>query len=840
MNLLERAKEYPINRRTFLGLSGAAVAAMMFPGHGLFHSSLASAATSGTEGRWITAACWHNCGGRCLNKAYVVDGIVLRQKTDDTHPDSPDFPQQRGCPRGRSQRKQVLGADRLKYPMKRKHWEPGGGNKELRGRDEWVRISWDEALDIVAGEIRRIKEQYGNSAIFIPTGAELPRVLSLYGGYTERWGQVSWGSWPEVYPYVTGNNSSGDWDGNDRFRLRKSKLIVLWGANPAVSSNGNPTYNFLQAKKAGVKFIVVDPLYTDTARVLADQWIACRPGTDSALILGMIYYIITNHLHDQHFLDTYCEGFDAEHMPQGADSQGNFKDYLLGTFDGVAKTPEWAATICGVDVAIICQFAQEYSTSKPATIVTAGAPARINNGEHLPHIMLTLGFITGNFGVPGAGVSPNMHNRSTYAGPLLVKPGATGIPKIPNPLAKVRLNNGEMWDAILTGKYTAGAGPKKDINVQMICHGFGSSLNQRAGSMKGIEAHKKVEFVVTQNYFLNTDARYSDVVLPVVTQWEVDEGIVVGNREILINYTQVIQPLYEAKTDIWIAREIGSRLGLDPDKIDPLPLKQSVFNQIVGAQVIKADGSGYENLITITAEDIAGLGVVGSPQTGRISYKEFKEKGIYQVPRSVGDKLEYTSFEKFIADPDKNKLATVSGRFQIYSRELSERIQSFGWSKKAALPEYEPSLEGYEDGVKNGYPYQLITIHYQRRAHSNFDNVPWLREAFPQEFWLNADDALKLSIETGNIVKISSRHGAVIRPAYVTERIMPGVVALGQGAWIEMDETGTLDKAGATNILNGPIPTGQGHTGYNTCNVIVEKYDKPLLPDVKWPQRVIF
>ena len=118
-----------------------------------------------SEGQWITAACWHNCGGRCLNKVLVADGKVIRQKTDDTHPDSSLYPQQRGCARGRSQRRQVLGEDRLKYPLVRKHWRPGGGNKELRGKDEWVRISWDEALDIVAGEIQRIRRQYGNRSI---------------------------------------------------------------------------------------------------------------------------------------------------------------------------------------------------------------------------------------------------------------------------------------------------------------------------------------------------------------------------------------------------------------------------------------------------------------------------------------------------------------------------------------------------------------------------------------------------------------------------------------------------------------------------------------------------
>jgi len=842
VKLIELAQNYTVSRRTFLGMTGTALLGVaggsLFSGCGLAPKTSAPLAAA-QQGEWVTAACWHNCGGRCLNKALVKDGVVVRQKTDDTHPDSPDFPQQRGCARGRSQRQQVLGADRLKYPMKRKHWAPGGGHKELRGKDQWVRISWDEALDIVAGEIKRIKETYGNSAIFIPTGTELPRVLSLYGGYTERWGQVSWGSWPDVYPYVTGVKSQGDWEGNDRFRLRKSKLIVLWGANPAVSSMGNPAYNLLQAKKAGAKFIVVDPLYSDSARLYADQWIPCRPATDTTLILGMIYHIISNNLHDQEFLDKYCVGFDAQHMPAGAKPEENFKDYVLGTFDNTPKTPEWAADICGVPPEVIRQFAEEYARTKPAAIITGGAPARINNGEHLPHAMLTLGFVTGNYGRPGSGVSPNMHNRSTYAGPLLVKPGGTGLPKIANPLAKVRVNNGEMWDAVLTGKYTAGQGQQKDINIQMICHGFGSALNQRSGLTRGIEAHRKVEFVVTQNYVLNTDARYSDVILPVTTQWEVDGGLLTGNREILIYHKKVIDPLFEAKDDLWIASEIARRLGVEAEKVAPLTTRQMVFNQIAGAQVMKADGSGYEKLVNITAADMAAAGVKGTPQAGRISYQEFSEKGIYQIPRSPGDKLEFTSFAQFLADPEKHKLNTVSGKFHIHSKELAERIKAFGWTTKSPIPAYEVPREGYEEGIRDGFPYQLITIHHPRRSHSTFDNVPWLREAFPQDCWINAADAKKLGVQNGEIVRITGRSGEAIRPAYVTERIMPGVVAVGQGAWVEIDEKTGIDKAGSVNVLYGPVATGQGHSGYNNCNVKLKRYEQELLPDVQWPQRIL-
>lgn len=845
-DLIGKAKDYMLSRRSFLRMTSmftaGAAAAVTLPGCGLAKVDAEQAAQlADQEGSWVTAACWHNCGGRCLNKAFVVDGVVTKMKTDDTHPDSPDNPQQRSCLRGRSHRQHVLGADRLKYPMKRKNWEPGGGKKELRGKDEWVRISWDEALDIVASEIKRVNDKYGNTGIFYPSGGtEIPKVLSLLGGYTARWGAVSWGTWPEVYPKITGIANNGASSGNDRFRLRHSKLIILWGANPASSSMGTPTYNYLQAKKAGVKFIVIDPLYTESARVLADEWIPIRPATDTTLILAMAHYIITNNLLDQGFLDTYCLGFDADHMPEGADPKENFKDYVLGTYDGTPKTAEWAAEICGVSPDLITKLAQEYATSKPVAVITGGAPARINNGEHFPHSLMTLAFMTGNVGVPGAGVSPNMHNSATNAGPALVKAGGSGVPTVANPKAKVKLNNLEMWQTILYGKYTDGVGPKKEVNVQMIYHGFGSDLNQRAGILKGIEAHRKVEFVVSQNLFLNTNSKYADVVLPVTSQWEEYGGTLTGNREILIFYRQVMKPLYETKSDMWIAKELGKRLGLDPNVIDPVSVEQQVYNQLAGATVMKMDGSGYEKLVTFTEEDIQSMGVKGKPQTGRITYAEFKEKGIYQFPRSKGDKFEFTTFEDFLADPVGKKLATPSGKLEIYSQPLADWIKSFGFNLKSPLPKYEPSIEGYEDGIKDGYPFQLVTIHYLRRSHSTLDNVPWLREAFPQEFWINASDAAALGIKNNDIIKATSRWGSIIRPAYVTERINVGVVAVGEGAWVEYDEAEGVDKAGATNVLNGPIPSGQGHTGHNSCNVKIEKYNKPLAEDYKWPQRIIF
>ena len=203
-----------LNRRSFVRAGAAATVALAAGGSLVACSSpqeddLAATGENGasaeTEGTWVTAACWHNCGGRCLNKVLVKDGRPVRQKTDDTHEDSPDYPQQRGCLRGRSQRKQVFAEDRIKYPLKRSGWSLDAPNGELRGKDQWERISWDEALDLVAQGLTRAKEQYGNRSILLLKGwnPEMTRTLGAFGGFTNFWDTNSYGSWVKT-PFIIG------------------------------------------------------------------------------------------------------------------------------------------------------------------------------------------------------------------------------------------------------------------------------------------------------------------------------------------------------------------------------------------------------------------------------------------------------------------------------------------------------------------------------------------------------------------------------------------------------------------------------------------------------------
>ena len=864
-----------LSRRSFMKWSAAAAGAMAAAG--LVGCQPAEkeekkeqghpAQTYEMKGAWKNASCWFDCGGNCVNQVYVEDGVVKCDRTDVTGDDTFDAPQQRGCFRGRSMRKLVFGADRLKYPLKRKHWEPGGGDRSLRGCDEWVRISWEEALDLTAAEIKRIVDAYGNTAILSSERSGPGRFFNAIGGSTTMWSCWSSGGFYWTSQKMVG----GGWPRHaltlsDRYEYLASKLIVLWGHNPVWSSQGNPILTFLEAKRRGAKVIVIDPIYHDSAKVLADQFIGIRPCTDAAMLLALAHEMITNDLHDQEFLDKYTVGFDAGHMPEGANPQDNFKDYVLGTYDGTPKTAEWASEICGVDVDVIKALAYEMATTKPMALTCSRAPARTSRGDQFAQAFLTVGWMTGNVGKYGAMVGHVVTSNvgSGQGGPFLMSVGPSGVDAIPNPVSKYQyytidpadtsdwtcINHSEIWDAVLNGEYHAGARGVLPINIQLINHiGRGSTLNQSPATKKGIEAHRKVEFVVASGYHMSTNCQYADIVFPVCTRWEEEGTTLINaktNRETVLVAEQITEPLFEAKTDAYLDEQLGIRMGIDPAVINPVSLAQQGFNKIAGATMVDEDGATKIPLFTIEEDDIPE-GVEGKPQEGRFTYKQFLADGFVRVPRSEGDNYGYTALKDFIDDPEANPRETPSGKLEIYCQGIADFCKAVGFTDKAPIAEYVTPEEGFEETfddweakAKGEYPFQLVTLHCLRTVHSSFDNVPWCKEAAPNDLQLNARDAAELGIADGDTVLVTSRWGQCLRNADVTERIMPGVVKLDEATWVDVDEETGIDKAGSANYLVGDIKTGSGIQAWNSCNVRVEKWDgEPLAPDCEWPLRVV-
>lgn len=878
-------KGTPISRRGFLKWS-AAVSGSAAMANGLIACSAQEEEgqqAADDPGTWVGSPCWNSgaCLQNCFNQSLIKDGVIVRHRTVSGE-DGFENPLRKGCLRGRMQRQSIYGEGRLKYPMKRRSWQPGGGenvNGHLRGIDEWERISWDDALDMIASELQRIIDSYGNSAIL-----EGSTLLNRIGGSTELYGTTSEGNKPLVAQFMTGVYLLGSGAigqglagyGNDRFTvMENTKLIVMFGSNPAVTTGTISFYLLQQFRQAGIKFIIIGPDYNHTMAALDAEWIPVRPCTDTAFLLGAAYHMIENDLHDQDFLDRCTVGFDADHMPEGADREENFKDYVLGTYDGRPKTPEWAQEICGTPAETIRSFAEEISSSGPMLFGGNNAAHRTHNGQQLQQAIFTVGWMTGNVGKPGAGVAGCCLDG--FVGPSLCYQGGDGEEPFPNPLStemgpyggygytaaatdqsSTAIVYDEVWDAILNGEYTAmGGRGKQPIDLRMyygiykFMGGGWNRLNSVGGSVRGIEAVRKLEFVVTNDITLSSKSKYADIVLPDTVAWESDEGVfrIVPDAEGQYFCPKLIEPLWECRSKQDVERELGIRLGLGEAGVTALPSKQHFFNKVSTASALNPETFQPEPILTITQEDIDAFGVEGTPQQGRISWADAMAQGGYQVPRSQGDGFTHYALSfasAYVNDPEANPLQTASGKLEIHCQSLVEACSAWGFTKATPIATYQRPVEGYEDTfsdwenkIKGDFPLQMTTPHTYRQGHSSEWNIAHLRRAHADAATMNSIDAAERGIKTGDTVLVSSHQGKILRRANVVDWVMPGVALIWHAHQHDYDDETGIDKAGCDNILTAHRPTGQGAEAFNSTNIQIEKYNGDKLePDYLWPQRV--
>ena len=871
-----------IDRRSFVAASAAATAtlaglSLVGCNENTLQETEAEAPDPGSleEGaEWIAASCWHNCGGRCINKVLVKDGVVLRQKTDDSHEDSWDWPQNRGCLRGRAVQQQVLGADRIKYPMKRKHWEPlTGGDKELRGRDEWERIGWDEALDYIAAELKNAKEKYGNRSIFFQnimgTEGYMAGLLGAFGGFVDVCATQSTGT----FEYSNGYNCGGvDNNLNDRYDIRdNADYIIFWGNNPAWCEFGNPSYYIKHFKDAGAKFVFVGPDYNVSAGFTDAEWIPARPASDTALLLGVAHAMLARDENGSHidwdFLDRCTVGFDAEHMPSDAKTDENFRDYLMGAYDGVEKTPEWASELSGASVDQINRLADILSCKNNCYISSNGAPARNKGAENYPQALMTVAAMGGHFGKPGNACGDDQFYSAFNRGPAIGKGSLSRLPFrmniALNPVDDV-LKHNEMWHSILEGKYVYTGHQafgqykepeERDLDIHVMVCEQQNLLQSQSNINEGIKAFRKVDFIVSSAYTMKTDARYADIVLPITTRWETAKDAFyyaagMSDKENVFGYRKVIDPLFESQSDYWVAEQLAERLGVNWSEVCPYTEDELWFYMFADAQVLDEKGE-YKTLITITQDDIDRYGIRDAvPQEGIVELEKFLDDGGYRVKRSEGDAYVYIAYQAFREDPEANPLNTPSGKFEIYCQakaDMFATVNSFydRHVEVSALPKFLEQHEGYKDSfidwenkVRGPYPFQMTHVHYLRRAHTDMDNLPWVREAMTNPVFINKEDAAAKGIEDGDVILVHNDNGSFIRPATVSRTVMPGVILVPHGAAARIDEESGIDIAGADNILTSSCKeTSSGLNGWNTTLVDYEKYtgDIELLPDCDWP-----
>jgi anaerobic dimethyl sulfoxide reductase subunit A len=572
----------------------------------------------------IPISCNRDCGGACPLLAVVENGRLV------SIVDNPSFsPYMTGCLRGYQMPRVLYAPDRLRKPLVR---------TGPRGSGEFQEVKWPEALDLVAERLLEIRDRYGATAVLHAgesgsvrgalhhTGRLASRFLALYGGATWMRGNYSRGALDFVAPYLFGNAPTGI----DPGTLQFSRLIILWGANIVDTRLGGETFAYVkEAKARGVEVIVVDPRRSATVEQLGTRWIAVRPGTDSALMLALLYVLLADGLVRRDFLAKYTVGFER------------LERYVLGADGEVPKTPAWADAICGVPAAAISDFARVYGSTSPACLFPGYSIQRTIGGEEAVRLGVVLQAATANIGIPGgsAGAFGWEGLPEPRIGAIPVPP-RTGQPSVPV----------YRWpDAVLEGR--AGGHPS---DIRAIYNVGGNFVVQGADVHKNLRAFEKVEFSVCHEIFLTPTARACDVVLPATTFLERNDIVFSGYNYAYFS-NQAVPPQGEARNDYDIFCDLADRMGFLAEF---------------------SEGKDEEAWLRSF--------VAGSDPFGRVptvpNFDEFRRTGIFK-----GQDQLRVGLSDFVQDPAGHPLPTPSGRIEITSERYAGDTGFSSWPKPTWL-----------------------------------------------------------------------------------------------------------------------------------------------------------
>ena len=779
--------------------------------------------------------CGEHCFNTCIVKVHIRDGKIWAIEPDDTI--NPGTPREDGhladelidkcmitarpCANGYAHIRNLYDPNRVKYPMKRV------GN---RGEAKFERISWDEALDTIATKLVEVKEKYG--PLSIGNVSHDGFLLSpWFGAGVSDWGNHSRQGLEEAERWVLGRN--GTPDRQDESNLLKSKLIVLWGFNPTTTLSNHGIYTMLRAKERGIPIISIEPRYTPTAEVVATQWIPIRPTTDVAMMIAMANLWFKEDLCDKEFIKKWVD----------ADGLQQWKAYVLGTGDGVDKTPQWAESICGVPAETIAAFARLYARSKPVNLNTAWTLGRQFYGENGIRAAMYLQALTGNTLTSGGTASAETSAEFAQHQPSLSKPTvdwqrSPGTYKAPvlmahfkwpeaialrEDLDKGRLSKDEYNHII--GNLPGNPPP----NIKMMILPSTNPVMTHPDVNTNIRAFKKLDFIVVFSYHIdNPSARYTDILLPqmhaafegrdVPARSEFSSDLFMRtvnlNGNCFIYRQKCVDPPGEVKPRGWIWVQIAKRLGIAEQYH---PLMANIPDTKWDETVEDLHRDAY--LKWASKEEIASL----NPP----SWEEFQKKPVFRWEVKESN---YT-YKKAIERGENPFNGTESGKIEFYSKEVARQSEVTGFNihkntkstglKHQAdngrygggnLPPMAQMVMGgkatyYSQDVEE-YPLLMSSPHGLFRIHTLLDNQPLLsKDCYRHAIWISVVDAKARGIVDDDLVRVHNDQAEIIMPAYVTSRVVPGTVNIFHGGWYIPSATKTdlmpegIDTRGAPNLL---------------------------------------
>jgi biotin/methionine sulfoxide reductase len=703
---------------------------------------------------------------------------------------------------------------RIPQPFVREGWlEQRPGNAEARGREPFVPVSWDDALELVAGELLRVKRDrghdaimagsqgWGSAGIFHEARGQLRRFMAAFGGFVDQASNYSFGTALVFLPHVLGSAQSvtgplTSWSSI----ARHAELMVLFGgANPKnmqVSKGGCGAHAIGDAMgelaRAGVKVVSISPIREDGPDAVAPEWIAIRPGSDAALVLALVHTLIANDLHDVHFLSRYCTGFER------------VRPYVMGESDGQPKDAEWAVPITGIPADTIRSLAREMA-AKRTMISASWSLQRADHGEQPYWAILLLASCLGQVGLPGGGFGFGYGSAPGIAEPPLAFK-APAMESLANPLglaipaariAECLLHPGEPYS------FNGRSSTYPDIKLVYWAGGNPFHHHQDTNNLRA--AWRRPQTVIVHEPWWTATARHADIVLPATTTLERNDIGCAPRDRFVIAMQKAIEPVGQARNDFSIFAALAHRLGCED------------------AYTCGRDEIGWLRHLY----DDWRVGV-RTNLTEIPDFDRFWADGFLEIPHSAD---EYVMLSGFRGDPEKNKLATPSGRIELYS----EKIARFGYDDCPPHASWIAPSEWL--GAPQDHPLHLISSQPRYRLHSQMDAGPISargkvngREAVA----IHPDDARQRGIKDGDVVRIYNARGACLAGAVLTDTMSPGVAKLSCGAWYDPAgaEDGALCAHGNANMLThdrGASKLSQGPAS-GTTMVEIERCTAPLPP----------
>ncbi|GAB3438470.1 molybdopterin guanine dinucleotide-containing S/N-oxide reductase [Streptomonospora sediminis] len=700
---------------------------------------------------------------------------------------------------------------RVAAPAVRRRWlENGPGPDDLRGTpgDEYVQLDWDRALDLLAAEFDRVRRHHGNAAIyggsygwasagrFHHSQSQVHRFLNTIGGYTRSRNTYSHACVEVALPHIVGLGGTADlleraptWEAV----AQHTDLVVSFGglrlSNSWNTSGGRARQTAAEGMRAaaanGVRTVSISPLRDDTIDEMGAEWLPAAPGTDTAVQLALIHTLFEEGLADFAFLDRYTVGADV------------VRRYVMGRHDGVAKTPEWAAELCGLPADTLRGLARRMASGR--TLVNVGwSVQRARFGEQPLWGGVALAACLGQIGLPGGGFGTGYGSSGNYAG------GSTpsGLPRFLQglnpidsaiPVAKVAdmlLHPGETYD------YDGRRRTYPDI--RMVVWSGGNPFHHHQNLPRLTRAFGRPETVLVVETHWTATARHADIVLPSTTSLERDDiGASQGDLRVRA-MPRAVPPHGRARDEFDIYADLAERLGL----------RAGFTEGRTSAQWLRRIYEQWRQRHTAAVPD----------------FDAFWTAGGTDIPDRIQDT---TLFGAFRADPDAHPLATPSGRIELFS----QTVASFGYDDCPGHPAWLPAPERIGAERADRWPLLLIANQPRGRLHSQQDMGAYSRSLEVAErarLRMHPDDAQARRIADGSVVRVRNDRGSLLAGVEISTDVRPGVVQLSTGAWYDPSAPQVATCVhGNPNVLTADTHTSslsQGTTGQHVL-VEVDRYE---------------